>query len=674
MPSGRGLCRGWRAFCLFVFPLLPGIVHAQLSPEMQEAPIHLTADRLEHRADVYDAEGSVVVTQGPLRLSTDRLRFDARSGDMEIRGGLQLTEGENRLSAEEADLNLHTQRGWLTQGHLFLAREHYFLEGERIERLGPDRYLLQTASFTPCDCDPDWQIRARQLRLDADRLVARGVRFRAGGLPVLYLPYFAYPTQARATGFLTPHLGYSSRDGFRYRQDFFLTIGPSRDATFSWNDRGATGRGGGIEYRYRLSERDGGEMQVDFLRDDEQQTDRLDLLYRHTQQFGQQTRLMLDLRYLHPRDNLRILGDDVAQRSRTSILSDAVLSYHGERVAAYLLAQYAADINDRNRDLARLPEIGLQLPSRPVGPLRGRFDGRIARFFRPAEAGVRGTRIDLYPHVSKPITWGGIWTPWVGLRAVGYHAQTDGTSLTRNIVPAGLHWETRLTRRGARSLHEVTPMLRYGYIAAEEADVPQYDDLDRIADRNALTAVLEQRWLAADATERGWLRLSRSYHLRPHHGPSDLRGEMRVSPRPGFWLEVDSFFGTNRMALWNADLRLNARSDFDLSLGHRYAREGTIPKRGDLFDPLYLGDSAPTPRVSHLTYQVALDVGPGVRVSSRADLDMDQGTFPERKYALQYDQACWGMTFTYTDLPDRNVFSFSVRLKGLGERTSTLPE
>jgi LPS-assembly protein len=641
--------------------------------EVQEATIHLTADRLEQMAEVYEAEGSVIITQGPLRLSTDRLRFDAQSGDLEARGRLQLTEGANHLSAERADLNLHTQRGLLTDGRLFLAREHYFLEGERIERLAPDRYLLETASFTPCDCDPDWQIRARQLRLDTDRLVARGMRFYVGGLPILYLPYFTYPTESRTTGFLIPRLGYRSQDGFRYQQDFFLTMGPSRDASFSWNDRGATGRGGGIEYRYRLSERDGGGLEADYFRDNAQQSDRFDLRYQHTQRLGEQTRLMLDLRSLHPRDNLRILGDDVAQRSRTSILSDAVLNYHGERVAAYLLAQYAADLNDPDQDLARLPEIGLLLPSRPLGPLWARFDGRITRFFRPSEAGVRGTRIDLHPHFSKPIVWGGVWTPWVAFRAVGYYAQTDESSLIRNIVPAGLHWETRLTRRGAHSLHEVTPMLRYGYIAAEEADVPQYDDLDRVADRNALTAVLEQRWSAGDFMELGWLRVSRTYLLRgPDKGPSDLRAEMHISPLPGFWLEMDSFFGAHRMALWNADLRLNVRSDLELSLGHRYAREGIISKRGDIFDPRYLGDSSQTPRVSHLTYQVVFNVGWGVRISNRAYLDMDQGTFSERAYALQYDRDCWGVTWTYTDLPDHNLFSFSVRLKGLGERTAAL--
>jgi hypothetical protein len=111
----------------------------------------------------------------------------------------------------------------------------------------------------------------------------------------------------------------------------------------------------------------------------------------------------------------------------------------------------------------------------------------------------------------------------------------------------------------------------------------------------------------------------------------------------------------------------------ELSLGHRYAREGIIPKRGDLFDPLYLGDSSLTPRVSHLTYQVAFNIGRGVRVSNRAYLDMDQGTFSERVYALQYDRDCWGVTLTYTDLPDHNLFSFSVRLRGLDERTSALP-
>ena len=56
------------------------------SPET--APVEITAERIEYLqgVDVYEAEGSVVIVQGPIRLTADRVTLFMLSGTMVAEG------------------------------------------------------------------------------------------------------------------------------------------------------------------------------------------------------------------------------------------------------------------------------------------------------------------------------------------------------------------------------------------------------------------------------------------------------------------------------------------------------------------------------------------------------------------------------------------------------------
>ncbi|WDT80662.1 MAG: hypothetical protein MPW14_02400 [Candidatus Manganitrophus sp.] len=197
-------------------------------------PIQLDADRLEYRReeDLFIAEGSVVAIQGPLRIEADAIRLDNRTGRLIAEGNVRFTDGDDRIDASRVELDVNTQLGVLHNAEIFIEVENYHIEADKAERYALDRYLLENAYFTACDCieDPDWHIRAQRLRLQIDGyLTARNVVFYANEVPILYLPYLLYPAKTeRQTGLLIPRMGYSSRDGFRYNQDFFWAISKAR--------------------------------------------------------------------------------------------------------------------------------------------------------------------------------------------------------------------------------------------------------------------------------------------------------------------------------------------------------------------------------------------------------------------------------------------------------------
>lgn len=100
---------------------------------------------------------------------------------------------------------------------------------------------LNYALFTPCPiCDedgerkaPSWSIQARQVVQDEDlrAILYRNALFRVGGVPVLWLPFFAHPdpTVERASGFLVPRIEYDEARGLSYEQPYLIVVSPSED-------------------------------------------------------------------------------------------------------------------------------------------------------------------------------------------------------------------------------------------------------------------------------------------------------------------------------------------------------------------------------------------------------------------------------------------------------------
>lgn len=165
-----------------------------------DQPIEVTADRIEKQGKgFYIAEGSVQMTQGEMRAAADRVEIDEIAGVARASGHIDLFDGKNRIMAARIEIALDTRLGVIYQGRIFIQKENYTLVADRIERVSPELYRMEGASFTACACDlkgmggehpetaPPWRFRARELRLLTDRYVeGRSVRFEVKGVPIFY--------------------------------------------------------------------------------------------------------------------------------------------------------------------------------------------------------------------------------------------------------------------------------------------------------------------------------------------------------------------------------------------------------------------------------------------------------------------------------------------------------
>jgi len=662
----------------------------QLNRPKAQEPIQLTADRLEYKREenLFVGEGSVVITQGPMRVESDYMTFDQQTGKLLATGDVHFSDGDNTIDADQIELDVNTQLGVLYEARLFIESENYRLEGEKMERRELDRYLIRNASFTACDCedDPDWRIRARQIRLRIDDyLVARDLVFYAEEIPILYLPYLIYPVKTeRQTGLLIPRLGYSSRDGFRYNQDFFWAVSKSQDMTFNLDHRGVRGDGGGLEYRYVLSKFSKGHLETNYFHDQIDQVGQWEIRYNHEQRFTDRINAKIDVHYVNQQDFFQELSDVTAERAQQNIESNLFVSYRGDNSFAYLLGRYTQDLTAPSNSTTpqRLPEVGYSLLEHRLGrsPVYFNFESSAVNFWR-AE-GVKTQRVDLYPRLSLPISLSraGTLTPGAGVRETWYSRGTTDEPISRESFPTALHWEVPLAKDWGRTVHLLNPTLIYEYIPIEDhLDIPQFDEIDRLQDRNAVTASVTQRFMRRDETgilqESVYLRFTETYSLREARSDrdngepfSDFRAEAVFHFTSHLSLGLDTFYDPydRRFSFWNTDLTLELSPYLTTTLGQRYTRGGSLPQRGDLFNPLYLGDREAAPRIQFWTEKVIIRTPWGIHLASRAYFDAETSKFVEIAYGLQYEDPCWGITMTYLDLRTRNEFSFMFTLKGLG--------
>ena len=99
---------------------------------------------------------------------------------------------------------------------------------------------LNRAIFTPCPiCDEDGP-KTPSISIQAEKVVQdealravlyRNAVFRLGGVPVLYLPFFAHPDPSveRASGFLVPIVNYDEGRGVSWEQPYLFVVSPSED-------------------------------------------------------------------------------------------------------------------------------------------------------------------------------------------------------------------------------------------------------------------------------------------------------------------------------------------------------------------------------------------------------------------------------------------------------------
>jgi LPS-assembly protein len=222
---------------------------------------NLQADKLTSLGDgsVLEAEGHVFLQRGLDYLKADYARYYPSTDWIYLRGSVDVRMGKDAIKSREAEFDLRSRTGWLTDGDIFMAGPHMYFSGERIIKHRGDRYTFHQAKITACDGDvPAWSVTASEAQVEIDGY-ARLHRsaFQVADVPVLLSPFMIVPAKtSRQSGLLMPDYGMGSKRGLHYTQPYFQVIDDSRDVTLFATVMQKKGYMGNVQYRSQTTERD----------------------------------------------------------------------------------------------------------------------------------------------------------------------------------------------------------------------------------------------------------------------------------------------------------------------------------------------------------------------------------------------------------------------------------
>ena len=525
-----------------------------LSPQGDpDSPWHLSADHIafDQRNDRYVATGNVVIEKDDRKLSADKVLFDHKAMAVWAGGHVTMSVGDDILVGRRLEMDLNSETGTLYDGSIFYAENHFYIKGDKIQKVGRQTYTMDKGSVTTCDGDrPAWRITGRNMRVTIEGYgQVQHATLWARDLPVGYVPYLLFPVKIkRQSGLLAPQFGVSDRKGFYYSQPLYWAISPSADATFYWHHMSRRGEKPGAEFRYFLDEASRGLWRYDVLEDRKiddgtgnssslwgytgdsilrPNADRYWLRMKHDQKLpsGFFARMDVDVvsdpDYLHEfmdgytgftetrkvfRETFGRDIDDYTDTVRTNRLN---INKSWGRYSFNADLQYYDDVPARrsgqpDTTLQRLPSISFDGAKQPLAgtPFFYDLSSEYVYFYR--QDGNRAHRSDLYPRFYWPVTPFEHLSvePSAGIRETVWQMESyeDGSTgkdrfFTRELYDFKVDLTSELskiyTRPGTETYkikHVLRPRVVYEYVPdINQDDLPSFDAVDRIPRTHKIT-------------------------------------------------------------------------------------------------------------------------------------------------------------------------------------------
>ncbi len=398
---------------------------------------------------------------------------------------------------------------------------------------------LLDGTFSTCDPDArEWYLHANELDMDkvANTGYAHGVSLYYKDVPFFWFPYLSFPlSNERQSGFLAPHIGYSSHRGLVLGAPYYLNLAPNYDATLE--PRVSTERGAMLAGQFRfLDATDKAQLDFNFVPHDNEAADeraqyaatppvfqgpaspvdipdrRYAFQIKDWSTFSENWGAAIDIARVSDKQYFQDYGDSLTASATALLGSSAYLNGRG----SWWNASFGADasqitqvtLSNAAQPYMRLPRATFQGEHALLGGLVWGVNSEYVDFRRgpidlvgPTPGNIRslasleGQRVDLYPYLAYPVETAGYFIrPELGLRytaydlndLAAYNAAQPGTPVFTRTSPtrstpifdldAGLVFERPLTLFGTALTQTLEPRLYYLRVPyRNQADLPIFD-------------------------------------------------------------------------------------------------------------------------------------------------------------------------------------------------------
>lgn len=594
--------------------------------DSERGVVFLRADRLEGVADrEVRAEGRVEFRTRRETVLADRITYDLVDSEVHASGNVLLRQGVDWISGPDLKFRREEQTGAFTEPRFSLGLSGARGDASKLTFAGPDKYEISDARYTSCVAPrEDWFLTTRELEIDLQRNVgtARDATVRFFGAPIFYAPWLEFPLSSeRKSGFLVPTAGSSNARGIEFAAPYYLNLAPNYDATITPRFMSKRGLQLGGEFRY-LGGGDygmGGELDGQFLRDRETNSDRYALVWRHQQRFPHGFGGYVDLNKVSDDTYFADFGDRIAVTSQTTLPREAGLTWGKGPWTALARVQTFQTLQDPNAPIIppynRVPQLVGNLAETPWAGLNWTGFAEFTRF--QSDELTEGDRAVLYPQVAfRRAAPGWFFQAKTGIHLRRYDLDdTFPGDRTRNLaipissLDAGLVFERDWKVFGQDFLQTFEPRAYYVYIPyREQNSLPVFDTAlddynfgqlfaenrylgnDRIGDANQLTIGVTSRILEPrTGAERLRVAIGQRFYFADQRvtlnevprdaSTSDILAavEGRISEAWSIAGLVQQNLGTGTNERFNAAVRYTPAPGRVFSASYRFTRELVEP-------------------------------------------------------------------------------------------------
>ena len=649
--------------------------------------IHINADHMSQDTaeQMYIADGNVVVDWQGARMTSDKARYSAATHMLYATGSVVLTKGTAVLKGETLVMNTDTGRAEIDPGILTVPDSSMNINAGKLIRISDTSFTGESSELSTCDFpDPSWKFSSSTMNVNTQGYATgRNVIFYVKNVPVLYLPWLAFPvSKERRSGLLLPRYGTSTSRGVQLDLPIYWAISPSQDLQLDLDIMSRRGVGTGVDYRYLRSRESTGHVSFFQIYDKKDNRWRWQLDQNHTEVFSPNANLRMSINKSSDDTFLTDYGESSGDYNRQSNVSTINTLNTWQNYAFTSLSRYNENLyaTGDNTTVQTLPSIGLGGVRHAIfsTPLYFDIDVSADNIYR--EAASRGQRLDLYPRVTMLPFKGGFLqtTLFAGAHVRGYSTGNldSGSEIKSNaldLVPeAGVRVSTSLARIYNVDLsvlkkirHEIIPEISYGYMPYQDQErLPFYDYTDRLIHKNMITlsatSLINGKFVAGDTAEYrdiSRIKLSADYKISGER--RDLL-TLVESQRPWSDLILES------ETLLTKQLRITFDSRYNLYEHH--LSTAVVGVDANDLQGNYIGAGYQMARneVEYFEGRFKTNLIKPLNLSYTARYSFDSRNFLESVYVAEYRHKCWSVNFAVHQRPDNNSYTVNFNLAGLG--------
>jgi LPS-assembly protein len=658
------------------------------TPPVSDESIHINADRMNQNLadEVYTADGNVVVLWKGMNLTADQVRYSAATHMLRASGSVVMTKESAVLKGETLVMDMDTGRAEMDPALLSVPESGVTIAAKKLVRINESEFSATSTELTSCDLpDPAWKFSADNLKVNLLGYgTGRNVIFYVKNIPVLYIPWIAFPVVLeKRSGLLFPQFGYSQSRGAQLDIPAYWVISPSQDLQLDLDILSRRGIGTGADYRYIRKRGSEGHINAYSIYDQLQNRWRWQLAQEHKEIFSNSANLRMAVNATSDRTFLNDFGEKSGDYNRQSSDTriNALKTWQNYAVNSYL--RYSEDLYapDNSATLQTLPSIGLSAVRQQIYSLPFFFDLDATAENQYRDTAPSGQRLYLFPRITLlPFTGRYLNASlFAGAHIRGYATdKRDSSSIgasTGDLLPeTGVRLSTSLTRIYTSDFpllkkirHEIIPEFSYTLVPERDQQrLPFYDYADRMIQRNMIslsaTSLINGKFVqgeTAEYREISRIKLSADYAIEG--GRRDLL-TLVESQRPWSDLILESDTWLSKL------LRLTFDTRYNIHENHLSTAVAGVEFDDRQGNSIGAGYQMARNEVEYFEGRFSTKLITPLHLSYTARYSFDRGDFLESLYAAEYRHKCWSVNLAVHQRPGNQSYTVNFNLAGLGSK------